>query len=267
MLAQDRLALLAADNAVIARCAGADLDAVVEPCPGWTMVELVKHVGNGQSWFEVALRTMATEESQVRCVPPPEREGLVDWFLQVNARLDATVRATGEEPPMRMLWNTDGRCGGADFLRRRAGNEAVVHRWDAERAVGGAGSPVPTELAVDCLDELLVRWLPWAAAAGRQAQGGWSGQSIELRADDRSWRVDFSGPGSVQVSEGRHPGPATAAVAGAASPLLLFAMNRLTPEEAGLHVEGDRRLLSRWTAEVRFGSRVPVAQADRPRPS
>lgn len=269
MLIDERLAFLQADNAMIAECASQDLDVPVHPCPGWTMVELVKHVGNGQNWFETAIRTKATEEAQVTCSPPPEREGLVEWFQHVGARLDQTIRAADEEPRMRILWNTDGQSGGPDYMRRRAGNEAVVHRWDAERAVGGAGSSVPTELAIDCLDELLVSWLPWAASVGRQAQGDWSGQSIELRADGCAWHVTFLSRGCVQVTafsgaEVTRAREATSTVSGPVSPLLLFAMNRVTPDEAELTVQGDRNLLARWTTEVRFGSRHQVPRERRP---
>lgn len=250
------LAMLEADSATIAACARGRLDAPVPLCPGWKMADLVQHVGGGQRWIEAAMRLRATEERDVPRTERPGEEGVLVWFEAGVSKLLETARAIEAEASMRMLWNEDGVSGGPNFLRRRAMNEAAIHRWDAENVVGRP-SPIPAVQALDGLDELLVRWLPWAAAAGRQAQGKWHRESVLFRTDGAAWRATFESRGRVRV-EPHGNGPATCSVGGPPSALLLFGMNRGTPGELGLAVEGDDTVLARWRTEVRFGSRAPA---------
>lgn len=257
MDAGTRLRFLESESQAILACARASIDAPIEACPGWTMADLLRHVGSGQRWIEAALRQRATDQGGVEWGAPGEGDDLVVWFEEGLNVLLGTARSVVDEAPMRMLWNGDGVSGSPDFLRRRATNEAAIHRWDAQRAVGHADD-IPAELALDCLDELLLLWLPWAARVGRQAQGRWSGESIGLRTSGRRWTVTFAGTGDVHVVPGDGGRPPDAEVEAPPSAMALFAMNRAAPADAEMHVSGDEMLLARWSVEVRFGSRTPA---------
>lgn len=257
MDANERMRFLKSESDAILRFARLDLGAPIEACPGWTMPDLLKHVGGGQRWIEAAIRQRATEHVEVDWGVPGDDDDVLEWFERGAAALLRTARSVDVEAPMHMLWNAGGGSIEADFLRRRATNEAAIHRWDAERAVDEP-SPIPIALALDCVDELVSRWLPWAASVGRQAQGSWSGETVVLRAGGRSWTVTFVGAGNVRAEAADRGGDATVIVEASPSAMALFTMNRGAARELGLQVHGDAHVLSRWRTEVRFGSRGAV---------
>jgi hypothetical protein len=124
--------------------------------------------------------------------------------------------------------------------------ESAVHRWDAQLAVGDP-DPIPTEQAVDGVDELFEVFLgPWAKARGVVGDG----ESVHLHATDADeieggeWTVTFI-PEGVDLE--RAHAKAQMAAKGTASDLLLFSWNRRPVE---LDVFGDPDLLAWWPARV-----------------
>ena len=50
----------------VAALEGADLSAPVPGCPGWTLLDLVRHTGSVQRWFSVLLRQRVQEPPRSR---------------------------------------------------------------------------------------------------------------------------------------------------------------------------------------------------------
>ncbi|MEU6798617.1 maleylpyruvate isomerase family mycothiol-dependent enzyme, partial [Nonomuraea wenchangensis] len=118
----------------LAELAG-DLSAPVPSCPGWTMGELVTHVGQTHRWAVHVLRDRVQERIWSRQVPsglPEGRGGDAAWLRAGAAELVRTLRETDPDMPV-WTWGPDRR---AAWWPRRMAYELVVHRVDAELALG-----------------------------------------------------------------------------------------------------------------------------------
>ncbi|KAA2265746.1 maleylpyruvate isomerase family mycothiol-dependent enzyme [Solihabitans fulvus] len=226
---------------------GADLSVMVPACPEWSLAELVVHVGGVHRWFTVLLSGLVQERPDRRALElglPESVEGYADWLAAGAGAAVAVVAATDPDAPM-WTWGADG-C--ARFWARRMVFETVVHRMDAEAAVGVV-SVVDAGLAADGVDEFLVN-LPFAeffapAVAGLRG----ADEVIRFESVDTGdgWSVRLGQEGFGLVPDGVGAG---AVVRGSAVELLLALYGRRSVE--GLAVSGDAGLVGRWFANSRF---------------
>jgi hypothetical protein len=168
---------------------------------------------------------------------------LVEGWREVSARYAAVqeeyLRGGGPGAPVWVWWNEEERDTAAALVRRQA-HEAVVHCWDARRAVGaGAVEPIPAEPAADGVDEFPEHFLDGPEWAGGPAV-------LELAATDSGarWWLGTGGVGPCGVGPcglGRPArlagGAADARVVGTAERLYLLLWRRLGVEE--VTVTGD----------------------------
>jgi uncharacterized protein (TIGR03083 family) len=175
---------LATDVAQLRDVAARDLTAPVPTCPGWAIEDLVRHVAN--LYLNVVVRRLRMPEDV-------SRQDL-----------------TGEEPLAaldRCYTAMIGEFAGRDprdhvgllphetvyYWIRRMAHETVIHRVDAELAFAGAAGPIPPDIAVDGLDELLMdfvaevtRLFPEEFAADLS---DWADRWVLVSAGDTAWRV------------------------------------------------------------------------------
>lgn len=99
--------------------------------------------------------------------------------------------------------------------------ETVIHRVDAELAAGGPVTPVPDDLAIDGVDEVLKLFLAYGSVAWPQEyaevkeshpETGDGSQSIVVAAGPASWTVR-PGPSGVIVTDGADAGARSVASA------------------------------------------------------
>lgn len=137
-----------------------DLSVPVPTCPGWTLAELVTHVGQTHRWAVHVLRNRVQERVWSRQVPSGLAEGQsgdARWLLAGAAELLRTLRETDPELAV-WTWGPDKR---ASWWPRRMVFELVIHRADAELALG-VDPVIPAATAVDGIEEFLHN-LPSAA--------------------------------------------------------------------------------------------------------
>ncbi len=174
------------DSALVAGAARRRLDPEVPCCEGWTVRDLVGHLGEVQRHKELIVRDLLTE--------PPEQPidipdgNLVDWFEEGAAMLFDTLAAADPSEPV-WTWSDDQTVG---FWYRRMAQEALIHRVDAEQSFGTV-SGVDDELAADGVAELIAVMLTglpdWATFDT-------TGQTVCLSIPGRSWSLEegrFSG--------------------------------------------------------------------------
>ncbi len=257
---------LAADCARIAAVAPGHLGDAVPSCPGWTVADLVRHVA------VVYLHKVAVMRlgKQPEHWPPAELADEEPVALLERAYADLVGEFASRSPAdVAGTWYPPDQTVG--FWIRRMAQETVVHRIDAELGAGVAVAPVPDDLAIDGVDELLRVFVAFAMGAWPedfadewpQDASGAPGQPAErcyaLSTDGASWLVE-AGPGRFDVSGG--PGTETAddgsaasgsaatraadvVVRGAPGALLRWAWNRSLPgTDNGLRVEGDSGALT-----------------------
>ncbi|MFD0055618.1 maleylpyruvate isomerase family mycothiol-dependent enzyme [Streptomyces sp. NPDC005047] len=228
---------LAADYDRLRTVVGTDADAAVPTCPGWTVADLTRHVGEVYLHKTVAMREGAEPE------PWPPKEFADE---EPAALLDRGYTALRAEFATRAPGDAAAGWYGPDqsvgFWIRRMAQETVVHRIDAELATGRPVTPVPDDLAVDGIDELLKVFVSFAVAEWgeyfTEILDGSPGRTFLVRAGDAVWRVR-TGPGEFAVTDGAGDGTADVTLSGAPEAVLRRLWNRTgTGDDDGVRVEG-----------------------------
>ncbi|MGW0533442.1 maleylpyruvate isomerase family mycothiol-dependent enzyme [Streptomyces sp. NPDC003032] len=238
----------------VALLEGADLSAPVPACPGWTLLDLVRHIGSVQRWFCVLLRERVREPPRTRAVElelPESHDAYAAWLA---ASADLAARAFAEVDPDAPMW-VWGADPHARFWVRRMLYETLVHRTDAEAALG-VPTVIDPALAADGVDEFLVN-LPFATPyAPGVAQLRGQGEVIRFRATDvgQEWLVQLRADGFGLVERGQPDADASvdASVHARAADLLLLIYGRLAWDSGAYEVGGDAGLLGRWFGNSAF---------------
>jgi uncharacterized protein (TIGR03083 family) len=193
------LTTLADDYARLREVAARDLAAPVPSCPGWTVADLVRHVS------EVYLhKTEAMRHAEWPDPWPPDLSGEEPIALLDRAYSALTAEfAAHPAGDKSITWFGPDQTVG--FWIRRMAQESVIHRVDAELALGAAVAPIPADLAVDGIDELLrvflaygaETWVDYFAPTLKESPG----HTVAVRVDGSGWLVTTS-PGGVEVTDG-----------------------------------------------------------------
>ncbi len=211
----DYLAHLRADVAAVLEVVGrASLTEPVAACPGWALRDLVEHLGAVHRWA-----TQVVQTGQKRDETEHDVGNLASWFAE---GADTLISALTAVDPAAPCWSfTADKTYG--FWVRRQALETVVHRWDAERAVGEPG-PIDAALAVDGVREVVELMTPRQIRLGRIDPLPFA---LALRATDTgdSWVLGEGDP--------------VAGVEATAELLLLLLWHRVDPRDPRLRVEGS----------------------------
>lgn len=252
----DHRAAVAAEAARFADLVrGADMTTPVPTCPGWDLTDLTRHAGSVHRWFSVLLRRRIQAPPTSRDVDlrlPERADGYADWLAEGAAEAAEVFAGTDPDAPM-WVWGADGH---ARFWVRRMAFETLVHRVDAERALG-LPSAVDRALAHDGVDEFLVN-LPYAALfAPKVAHLRGADRTIlfECTDTDGSWPVRLRPDGFGVVADDAPADaavPADAVVRAPAADLLLLLYGRLDRSAATVETGGDAELLDLWFANSEF---------------
>jgi uncharacterized protein (TIGR03083 family) len=227
----------------------ADWSVPVPTCPGWTLLQLIRHVGRGDRWAAQIIADRADASLDPRLVrdgkPPADAPGAIRWLSRSPLTLLAAVDAIG---PGAQVSTFVGPRAAAWWIRRRL-HEATVHRADAAIALG-APYDLSAELAADGISEWLDR------LADQQALGQPpslpAGARLALHATDQdltesTWTV-LGTPKGVQPTS--RQGAADVSLSGPATGLLLALTRRRPADYAGVTVQGDAELLRSWLAQT-----------------
>jgi uncharacterized protein (TIGR03083 family) len=217
---------LRADATLLADTARQDLTLAVPPCPGWTVADVVEHLGY------VYLHKIAC--MRLRRAPdpwPPELPSgdLIDWLESSLAELIAELTARGPAAPSH-TWHAPDQTVG--FWYRRMAQETAVHRVDVQLAFGPA-TPVDSDIALDGVDEILDIMLAGDWSAEPQSAPA---QTIRLTAGTRAWDVRLA-PTTVTVEHAPAIDAAGPELHGSADDILLWLWGRR--ERSALRLSGD----------------------------
>ncbi|WP_158846931.1 maleylpyruvate isomerase family mycothiol-dependent enzyme [Saccharothrix deserti] len=223
--------------ALRAAAVAAGPDAEVPTCPGWSVKDLVDHLGRTHSWALRALHTAADADRPRPDERPSDWDELLGWWDAKFTELADTLAGSTSNTP---AWSFIGpKTFG--FWSRRQAHETAIHRLDAEHALHGAGVPsllFDVEFAADGIDEYLTRMLVRAAQRKPIERAG----RVLFHAADagRAWEVRLTPGEPPQV------GPITdsatdedATVAGTADAVYRAVWGR----PSGAITSGDRSLL------------------------
>ncbi|TQS46236.1 maleylpyruvate isomerase family mycothiol-dependent enzyme [Cryptosporangium phraense] len=227
------MALVEQDRLFADQLAGHDWSAPVPTCPGWTLNQLLRHLGRGHRWAAQIVRERRDEALDPRQVeggkPPADEPGALGWLRDSGRALLAAVEATGPRTP---VWTFLGPKPAGWWIRRRL-HETTVHRADVAIALD-----TPYELAPGLAADAISEWIDLIVAETGPGQRGSDsiepGVSLHLHATDTDaeWTLRGGPDGVTCVPE--HV-KSTTALRGPASELLLA----ITGRRPATEIHGD----------------------------
>src|ERR1700722_12609667 len=183
-------------SAALLDAAQGELGAPVVTCPGGVVADLVAHIGAVWGW---AAGVVGTGE---RAEAPAIRKGageaeLLAWAQEQSRHLIAALESADPEADCWTFGDPRTRL----FWFRRQALETAVHAFDVALAVAEP-APIPSELASDGVDELIMTML---ARSVERRGSEWAGQTLHFHCTDGEgeWMVRL-GPGTQVVAERAH---------------------------------------------------------------
>ena len=234
----EALDLISERSAVLREAvATGDTAARVPGCPEWSLRDLVAHLGAVQRfWAEVVAAGPAGS-------PPEFVEGdpagdLLEWSAESTRQLIDALRVAGPDRDCWTWWGDSEAPMTAGAVARHQVQEAAVHAWDAQQAVGKP-EPIPAAVAVDTIDEFLVVTLG--------SLGAWPHRPARIAlsaVEGPTWLVDLTPAGAqADPSAGGEP---LATIRGAAGDLVLAVYKRIPADR--VEVDGDREAVEQFLA-------------------
>lgn len=235
----------AAFRAAVMSAAGLDLR--VPSCPEWTLLDLVRHLGEVHRFWVAAVNAgpaaapPAESTSEGAETAPEEREALLAWSAASTRQLLDALREAGPDRGCWTWWGPSQSPQVSGAVARHQLLEAAVHTYDAQ-LTAGAPQPLPEEAALDGVDEFLSTCVAWKQPWPHEAA------AVDFHVTEgRSWRLSVSADGA-RVADLPTTGaiPATASVRGTANEMVLFLYDRIPADS--LQLEGERRLFDQLRA-------------------
>jgi uncharacterized protein (TIGR03083 family) len=171
-----------------ARAGSDDLAAKVPTCPEWTVADLVDHVATVYSHKAETMRLGAFPTEW-----PPQRgpEAPAAHLQRAYAALADEFAARAPSERATTWFGPDQTVG---FWIRRMAHESVIHRVDGELGLGADRAPIPPDIAVDGIDEVLTTFLAYATQEWPEDFEGAlpsAGETALLRAGEAAWLLTF----------------------------------------------------------------------------
>lgn len=218
----------------------AGLEAEVPTCPTWTVAHLVAHQAMVHRWAASHVRGAGGEAPSQTAIREEEPDLLGYYRDGLAALLDALRSGARDLKAMTFL----NDCGTPrEFWARRQAHETTVHGVDALAAALGRfptaqDAAIPTDLAVDGLDELLRGF--YTRGRSKLYDGETFDFVVAPSDSDRRWVVHVDERLAV-ADDGEGP-----ELSGTAAQLYLGLWNR------GTEISGDDALLERWRKTQRI---------------
>jgi len=220
----------------------------VPSCPGWSMLDLVRHVAYVYDRCLSHISRGVTSDPGLAPIsagtPESHQVAAEDAIAFLDERSDRLMRTLEALDPDTPAWNWAPQAKKAGFWQRRMALETAVHRWDAQMALARA-EPIEDKLAGDGVSEVLDTWLPTGPPRRKGAVDRFG--VIHLAAADiqEEWFIRLRGPGIALLDtdtllDNDDP-DARAYAGGPASDLLLALYGRIGFDV--LEVDGDQTLL------------------------
>jgi uncharacterized protein (TIGR03083 family) len=248
---EELLAILAEEGARFLRSARSqDLAAPVPNCPGWTLRDLVAHLGLVHRWVTRVVREerrTGPDRVELRSLEDPDPADGAGLLERAHAAHAELVRALETAEPDLACWTVWPATSPRSFWIRRQAFETLVHRVDAQNAAAARpddGTGLAPLVAADGVDEMVCGFIHRYADHLRTEEA----TTIGLHAADTGgrWWIRL---GTGAPTSGRGRGPAASAerhaeVEGTAGELFLLLWNRRSL--SGLRVSGERAAFEAW---------------------
>ena len=231
-------------EAVRASAAKAGLDAATPTCPGWTVRDVVGHLGGVQRWAASFVEEARTDppSGEVVLETPAADPELLDWFRDGYEHLVKVLSAADDTVE---CWTFLPAPFPRAFWSRRQAHETAIHRVDVAAAAGEVVGVAPA-FAVDGIDELMLGFFAHRRGRLLADRPVTLGVRVTDAGDADAWTMRI-GPQGRQVDRGTGHGDLL--VSGPASDVYQFLWNRAGTDRVEL--DGNERVLDIWREKAR----------------
>lgn len=219
----------------------------VPTCPGFTVGEIVRHVGGvyrvARLWITGGRRPLDWQAD-----PAPGQTG--EEYLRAGLA-ELLGELTSHEPGAYAAswWPMDRTYG---FWFRRMAHETTIHRTDVQAAVGPDVTEIPEDIAIDGVDEVLSVWfgrrLPMLGLSGTTTR------SVAVRTGGHAW-IARAGPEETVAwrCSAVEAGQADSTVSGSPMAVYRWLWGRVGHHAVGW--EGDSDAIAQLWALLRLATR------------
>ena len=220
--------------------ATADLRAGVPTCPGWTVYDLVTHLGNIHAWAATVVETGQVAAEQNDEPSARKARAAAEWYAGKAEDLYEVLRIADPQAP---CWNFAFGSGTAAFWPRRQLHETTVHGVDLTLAVGRVPD-LNSDISADGIDEALRVFLHRMHRRGYAADLS-APVSVVATDVERTWTIRPAGTDTVPAQAPAPPVVTDGATAdadrieGPAAAVYALLWKRLPATDAALSFTGD----------------------------
>jgi len=171
------------------------LDSSVPTAPGWTIRDVIAHLGQVHRQKAHIVRELLVDEPPEGPAAPADDQ-LLEWFAEGLHDLASVLSVTDPMTHVHSWHEPDQSVG---FWVRRMAHETLIHRVDVELG-HGSHTPVDPVLGADGVDEILDVFMagfpPWAESTPSEVV-------VALESEGRAWRVRVGSWSGTSPRSGR----------------------------------------------------------------
>lgn len=191
----------------------------VTSCPGWTIEDLVWHLGQVHWFWGTDIETRATDPDSIEAAKPARPAGYQELIAWGRWQANRMISLLEQNDDTTTVWTWSPPHQTVGFVRRHQVQEAAVHRWDIQNAATHRSpDPVDPEVASDSIDELLAVTLPWCVSDKKPLAG-----RVHIHCMDTEGEWFIQPNGNVEPIHAK----GDVALRGTASDLLLAVFKRV----------------------------------------
>ena len=232
----DYLEMIEGDSeALLSAAASLPHDNPIAVCDGWTVGDLVAHIGSvwGIAAANVAAGT-GEKTGPADPKPPEDPDRLIEWGASVRATV---IEALAKADPADSAWSfADNHTAG--FWQRRIAQETMLHRWDMQSAALSI-DPFYPERAADGIDEYTKVGLLYSSSKPNRT---YPSESLHLHTTDTEGEWMLASDDGTTVKVTKEHGKGDAAVRGQAEEVFLWVWGR----PAKVEIFGDESVAAAW---------------------
>ncbi len=208
-----------------------DLQTHVPSCPDWTLEALAQHLTAVQTGWAEIVEHPADDPTEAFTAGAATRDqaGTTEQLVALGReKMDRMLDVFASADPQQRTWTWSTQQDVA-FVTRHQVQEAAIHRWDAQTAIGASVDPIAPDVAADSIDEFLALSRPAATQGAADLPG-----TVHLHCTDVEGEWFVHPDGRVEPIHAK----GDVALRGPACDLLLALYSRI-PVDA-LDIIGDR---------------------------
>ena len=208
----------------------------VPSCPGWTTKDLAKHMAHVYLGQAYVVETGSQAENKEHLAPYPRTEDFMEFMYW---GFDAITKALDINRPERQTWSWHHSDQSVDFWFRRMAHETVIHRIDAEQAVG-AVTKIDEALALDGVDEVL-DFLPLMGSWPEVPNIDFGIVSIvaTTKSGSQVWDLQFADEAATVSAADKANVSARLVISGDAEAMDLYLWGRIDSSDPRISINGE----------------------------